>query len=304
MKVTEFFLFFGPKIWSFKRGETEYGIKCIPAGAYVRIIGMSNIETDVPPEDEPRTYRQQSYPKRVLVASAGSIMHVLQAFVLLFVAFTRARRARQQRRSAQRLGGPAPDRDRVDGGQRRTRHRRGDRRPRGRRRRRQHRRPARSRSGRTSAQQVAPNPATTVPIVVLRDGETLELEATLGTRAARRRTARPPATRASSGMSPQDEELPDRPRGRVPRDGGGRSAHRGADGPHRRPGWRRSSPAASTTSRPTSPKAAAQPSGHAPPASEPRHPPARRTTNGSCRSSASPASAPASSRRACSASSC
>jgi membrane-associated protease RseP (regulator of RpoE activity) len=88
MKVTEFFLFFGPKIWSFKRGETEYGIKCIPLGAYVRIIGMSNIDTDVAPEDEPRTYRQQSYPKRVLVASAGSIMHLLQALVLFFLAFS------------------------------------------------------------------------------------------------------------------------------------------------------------------------------------------------------------------------
>jgi membrane-associated protease RseP (regulator of RpoE activity) len=88
MKVTEFFLFFGPKIWSFTLGETEYGIKCIPAGAYVRIIGMSNLETDVPPEDEARTYRQQSYPKRLLVVSAGSIMHMLQAFFLLFVAFS------------------------------------------------------------------------------------------------------------------------------------------------------------------------------------------------------------------------
>jgi membrane-associated protease RseP (regulator of RpoE activity) len=88
MKVTEFFLFFGPKIWSFKRGETEYGIKCIPLGAYVRIIGMSNLETDVPPEDERRTYRQQSYPKRLLVVSAGSLMHMLQALVLFFLAFS------------------------------------------------------------------------------------------------------------------------------------------------------------------------------------------------------------------------
>jgi membrane-associated protease RseP (regulator of RpoE activity) len=88
MKVTEFFLFFGPKIWSFHRGETEYGVKCIPLGAYVRIIGMSNVDTDVPPEDEPRTYRQQSYPKRVLVASAGSLMHLLQALVLFFLAFS------------------------------------------------------------------------------------------------------------------------------------------------------------------------------------------------------------------------
>ena len=33
MKVTEFFIGFGPKIWSFQRGETEYGLKVIPAGA-------------------------------------------------------------------------------------------------------------------------------------------------------------------------------------------------------------------------------------------------------------------------------
>ena len=39
MKVTEFFLGFGPRIWSFQRGETEYGIKLIPAGAYVRSSG-------------------------------------------------------------------------------------------------------------------------------------------------------------------------------------------------------------------------------------------------------------------------
>jgi membrane-associated protease RseP (regulator of RpoE activity) len=82
MKVTELFIGFGPKLWSFRRGETEYGLKAIPAGAYVRIIGMNNLE-EVPPEDEPRTYRQQSFPKRLLVVSAGSLMHFLQAFVLL-----------------------------------------------------------------------------------------------------------------------------------------------------------------------------------------------------------------------------
>jgi membrane-associated protease RseP (regulator of RpoE activity) len=87
MKVTEFFLFFGPKLWSFRRGETEYGIKLIPVGAYVRIIGMNNID-ECPPEDEPRTFRQQSYPKRLLVVSAGSLMHFLQAFVLFVVAFS------------------------------------------------------------------------------------------------------------------------------------------------------------------------------------------------------------------------
>ncbi|MEY2450546.1 MAG: hypothetical protein QOD92_120 [Acidimicrobiaceae bacterium] len=87
MKVTEFFLGFGPKLWSVTRGETEYGIKAIPAGAYVRIIGMNNLD-EVPPEDEPRTYRQQSYPKRFAVAVAGSTMHFVQALVAVFLVFT------------------------------------------------------------------------------------------------------------------------------------------------------------------------------------------------------------------------
>lgn len=88
MKVTEFFLFFGPKVWSIRRGETEYGIKCIPLGAYVKIIGMSNIEQDIPPEDEPRTYRQKPFMSRISVAVAGSTMHFILATVLIFVALT------------------------------------------------------------------------------------------------------------------------------------------------------------------------------------------------------------------------
>ena len=84
MKVTEFFIGFGPKIWSFGRGETEYGLKVVPAGAYVRIIGMNNLD-EVDPGDEPRTYRQKSFPKRLLVVSAGSLMHFAQAFVLLVI---------------------------------------------------------------------------------------------------------------------------------------------------------------------------------------------------------------------------
>lgn len=84
MKATELFLGFGPKLWSFTRGETEYGVKAIPAGAYVRIIGMTTAE-EVPPEDESRTYRQKSFPKRLLVVSAGSLMHLGQALVAAVV---------------------------------------------------------------------------------------------------------------------------------------------------------------------------------------------------------------------------
>ena len=85
MKVTEFFIFFGPKVWSFRRGETEYGIKCIPLGAYVKIVGMHNLE-EVEPADEARTYRQKPFWDRFAVAVAGSTMHFLLALVLIFIA--------------------------------------------------------------------------------------------------------------------------------------------------------------------------------------------------------------------------
>ncbi|MGH9210419.1 MAG: M50 family metallopeptidase [Acidimicrobiales bacterium] len=87
MKVTEFFIGFGPRLWSFRRGETEYGIKPIPAGAYVRIIGMSNLD-EVDPVDEPRTYRQQSFPKRLLVVLAGPATHFVQALIIVFLLLT------------------------------------------------------------------------------------------------------------------------------------------------------------------------------------------------------------------------
>lgn len=83
MKVTEFFIGFGPRLWSFRRGETEYGFKAIPAGAYVRIIGMSNLE-EIDPSEEERTYRQKSYWRRMSVALAGSAMHFLMAIALAF----------------------------------------------------------------------------------------------------------------------------------------------------------------------------------------------------------------------------
>ncbi len=81
MKVTEYFIGFGPRLWSIRRGETTYGVKAIPAGGYVKIPGMTNLE-EVDPADEPRTYRQQPFRKRLVVACAGSFMHYLMAFVL------------------------------------------------------------------------------------------------------------------------------------------------------------------------------------------------------------------------------
>jgi len=85
MKVTEFFVGFGPRLWSVRRGETEYGVKAIPGGGYCKIIGMTSLD-EIHPSDEPRAYRNQAFWKRIVVASAGSTMHFLLAFVLAFSA--------------------------------------------------------------------------------------------------------------------------------------------------------------------------------------------------------------------------
>lgn len=84
MKVTEYFIGFGPKLWSVRRGETEYGIKPFLLGAYVKIPGMTNLE-QVDPADEPRTYRRQPFHRRIAVAVAGIVMHFVMALVLALV---------------------------------------------------------------------------------------------------------------------------------------------------------------------------------------------------------------------------
>jgi hypothetical protein len=86
IKVTEFFVGFGPRLWSIHRGETEYGVKAIPLGGYCRILGMNNLE-EVDPADEPRTYRQAPLWRRLSVAVAGSAMHFMIAMVVLFGMF-------------------------------------------------------------------------------------------------------------------------------------------------------------------------------------------------------------------------
>lgn len=86
MKVTQFFVGFGPRLWSVHKGETEYGVKALPLGGYCRIIGMNNLE-EVDPADEARTYRQAPLARRLAVALAGSTMHFLIAIAVLFAMF-------------------------------------------------------------------------------------------------------------------------------------------------------------------------------------------------------------------------
>ena len=81
MKATEFFVGFGPKVWSFRRGETEYGLKAIPAGGYVKIVGMTELD-EVDPKDAPRAFYRFSAPKKLVVLAAGSTAHMIIGFLL------------------------------------------------------------------------------------------------------------------------------------------------------------------------------------------------------------------------------
>jgi membrane-associated protease RseP (regulator of RpoE activity) len=84
MKATEAFFGFGPRLWSTRRGETEYGVKAIPLGGYVRIIGMNPFE-EVAPEEESRTYRVAAFWKKSVVVLAGIATHFVVAFTILFL---------------------------------------------------------------------------------------------------------------------------------------------------------------------------------------------------------------------------
>jgi regulator of sigma E protease len=107
MRVERFFLFFGPTIWSIKRGETEYGVKAIPIGGYVKITGM-NPEEDVPPEVAHRAYYRQEIWKRIVVVAAGPAVNIVLAFAILFgVYWANGREEIQQKVGEVRSGTPA-----------------------------------------------------------------------------------------------------------------------------------------------------------------------------------------------------
>jgi regulator of sigma E protease len=86
MRVEKFFLFFGPKLWSVKRGETEYGVAAIPLGGYVKISGM-NPEEEIPPQVAHRAYYRQPVWKRIVVIGAGPAVNIVLAFAILFFVF-------------------------------------------------------------------------------------------------------------------------------------------------------------------------------------------------------------------------
>jgi membrane-associated protease RseP (regulator of RpoE activity) len=106
VKVTQYMVGFGPTLWSRKRGDTEYGLKAIPAGGYIRMIGMVPPRADgkrsrwpqrmatavedfrqvsraeVEPGDEPRQFYRLTPGKKMIVMLGGPCMNLLIYLVL------------------------------------------------------------------------------------------------------------------------------------------------------------------------------------------------------------------------------
>jgi membrane-associated protease RseP (regulator of RpoE activity) len=86
MWVSEFFVGFGKRIWSVQRGETEFGVKAIPAGGYCKIEGMAPND-EMPEGEEGRAFYKASTGKKLIILGAGSFLHFVLGFLLLFTLF-------------------------------------------------------------------------------------------------------------------------------------------------------------------------------------------------------------------------
>ncbi|WP_091030211.1 site-2 protease family protein [Glycomyces harbinensis] len=88
MKVTRYFVGFGPTLWSFRKGETEYGVKGIPLGGFVKIVGMTPLEEEeeeVTEKDKKRVFWRKPLWQRTVVLAAGSVTHFILGFVALWI---------------------------------------------------------------------------------------------------------------------------------------------------------------------------------------------------------------------------
>ena len=110
VKTTEYFVGFGRKLWSRRRGETEYGVKAVPVGGYVRLVGMFPPSKDRPgqvrtystgpfraladnaraaewsaigPEDEGRLFYEKPFWQKLIIMASGPTMNILLAFLIL-----------------------------------------------------------------------------------------------------------------------------------------------------------------------------------------------------------------------------
>jgi len=85
--VLKFSLGFGPRVLGKKIGETEYIISAIPLGGYVKMLGEEGDE-ELSPEDERRSFQNQSVYKRIAIVVAGPLFNFLLAIVIFSIIYT------------------------------------------------------------------------------------------------------------------------------------------------------------------------------------------------------------------------
>lgn len=81
VKVEEFAIGFPPRVFSVKKGETEYSINAIPLGGYVKMLG------ELEHSSNPRAFENQTPGKRFFISIAGVVMNVLLAWLILTIGF-------------------------------------------------------------------------------------------------------------------------------------------------------------------------------------------------------------------------
>ncbi|MBL7856713.1 MAG: RIP metalloprotease RseP [Cyclobacteriaceae bacterium] len=92
MRVEQFSIGFPPKIWSFKKGGTEYALSAIPLGGYVKISGMidESLDTEAMKKDpEPWEFRSKPAWQRLIVMLGGIFVNVIVG-ILIFIGITYA----------------------------------------------------------------------------------------------------------------------------------------------------------------------------------------------------------------------
>ena len=85
MRVRRFFIGFGPKLWSFRKGHTEYGVAALPLGGFCDIAGMTSQDDYLTEEERPYAMYKKPWWQRVIVLSGGVAVNILLGFLILFV---------------------------------------------------------------------------------------------------------------------------------------------------------------------------------------------------------------------------
>lgn len=89
MRVRRYFIGFGPRLFSFRKGHTEYGLAAFPVGGFCDIAGMTAQDEFLTEEEEPHAMYKKPWWQRIIVMAGGIAVNLILGFVILyFVAMT------------------------------------------------------------------------------------------------------------------------------------------------------------------------------------------------------------------------